>query len=114
MSCEKVKQGDPFIWLARPGALSSGDAIDGTWVCKMAVYGPDGTEEVSVSTVTAKTTNPDDSEEYFVVVVSPAEVAGLSTGTHHLVIDISNASTDPIYGRESEVIFEVNPQRLSA
>ncbi len=109
-----TKQGDVFIFLVRPNALASGVSIDGSWSCRAGVYKLEsGVEEVAPFVVSQKVTH-EDGEEYFLVVISPAQTAALAVDKYNLAIEVRNPSTFPVYEKESVVPFILAPQLMPA
>lgn len=106
----RIRQGDSCIWITRPNTLANGASIDSNWKCYIGVFDSEGGVGVSIREVTDKTTHED--EEYFLVVVTPEETAGLSPGDWELAIDVSNEATTPPFSDEAPVQLKVDAQRI--
>lgn len=111
METATIKQGDTLPYLVRPNVLSAGTPIDGNWSCRMAVYGPDGSELVAPTLVTAK--QDYEGSEHFIVSITKAQSATFPAGICRLVIDVANDGITPPYSDESTVEVLVQAQRIA-
>lgn len=108
-----VKQGGALTWLARPNTLPRGESIGGDWSCRAGVYSPGAAEEIAPFNVSTKGLHTD-GEEYFVVTITPTQMAELSVGTHQLAIEIRNPQSIPVYENESVIEVRVESQLIPA
>lgn len=106
----QIRQGDSCVWIARPNTLDNGAPIDSNWRCYTGVFSSEGAVGVPIKEVTEKIEH--ESNEYFLVVITPAETVQLAAGTWEFVIDISNETVSPPYRDEQPITLKVDEQRI--
>lgn len=111
METATIKRGDTLPYLVRPNTLAAGAPLDGAWSCRMAVYGPDGSELVA-PTVVGETQTYDGSQ-YWVVIVTRAQSVSFPLGVCRLVIDVRNDALTPPYSQETPVEVVVQSQYIA-
>jgi len=106
MSSVSVVQGDLSGSLnPRPSVLVDGDPIDSNWVCNTRLISPAG-----ITVIDRMITEKTQDGMRFVVYISESETAALEVDTYTWVIELSNATTTPIYNVEQTYGLEVEPQ----